>query len=55
MIQLDDVTEFEKRNYKIEELAEVRFVKNMNILNLAVDKEAVKIIGHLITKLKGND
>jgi hypothetical protein len=39
----------------IEDLAQMKFVKNMNILNLVVDKEAIKIIGCLIQMLEGKD
>ena len=41
---MDDANELERRNYQMEELAQLRFAKEMNILNCAIDKEATKII-----------
>lgn len=55
LIEMDDVAELDRRSYNLEELATLRFAKDMNILNLAIDKEAVKIVQHLARKLKGKE
>jgi len=49
---MDDVVELERRNYNLEELANLRFSKEMNIMNFSIDKEAVKIVQYFAKKLK---
>ena len=43
----DDVTAFNKQNFSVDELVNMRFDKMMNILNFAIDQERVNIVDHL--------
>ena len=55
LIEFDEVSELERRRYTIEDLAALRFQKDMNFLNIAIDKEAVKIVQFCAAKLKDKE
>jgi hypothetical protein len=40
----DDVEALKRLNLPVQDLAQVKFAKNMNILNFTIDKEAQKIV-----------
>jgi hypothetical protein len=51
-IVVDDPNTLEKLGYTIDQLSQVRFAKNMTILNLAIDKEATKCVQWIADKLR---